>query len=95
MCFLRRQSGATINLILVSDFTNDVSFSPSKQNFELLSFASADKLAQVIVGVWLHNWEGRRVAVPIFPCKINIRKFGAETCQPSLKFWDADTASLP
>jgi len=56
MCFLRRQSGATINLILVSDFTNvtnDVSFSPSKQNFELLSFATAGKLAQAVASAWL------------------------------------------
>ncbi len=60
MCFLRRQSGATINLILVSDFTNvtnDVSFSPSKQNFELLSFASTDELAQAVASAWLDEIE--------------------------------------
>ena len=55
------------------------------KNVELISFA----------GTWLYNWEGRRVAVPIFLCKIIIRKFGAETCQPSLNIWGADPASLP
>ena len=39
------------------------------KNFELITFATTGELALRAADTWLRNWEGRRVAVPIFLCK--------------------------
>ena len=61
------------------------------KNFELISFATADELARA-ASAWLHNWEGRRVAVPIF--SFGKLLVGDMPTFPKL-IWDADTAPLP
>jgi hypothetical protein len=53
------------------------------QEFELIPFATADELARTAASAWLFSWEGRRVAVPIFLSKTNIREFGSATRRPS------------
>jgi len=61
-------------------------------NFELISFANADELARAAASAWLHNWEGRRVAVPIF--SFGKLLVGGTPTLPKL-IWDADPAPLP
>jgi len=63
---------------------------------EPVSFASSDELASRAASVWLLNWEGRRVAVPIFLHKVIIWNFGSATRQtlPEL-IWDAGMAPPP
>ena len=62
------------------------------KNIELIPFTTANELARAIASAWLRNWEGRRVAVPIF--SFGKLLVGNSPTIPKL-IWDAGTASLP
>jgi len=59
---------------------------------ELFAFANAHELTRATARAWLRNWEGRRVAVPIFSFGMLL---AGGTSTPRKLIWDADTASLP
>jgi 6-phosphogluconolactonase len=78
-----------------------VSFSPSKQNFELLSFASTDELAQAVASAWLDEIEsanraGKPHCVALSGGRIAQKFFASVVEQARVrKMGDGDTPSLP
>jgi hypothetical protein len=74
---------STNDLALENDFAMNA-IEHAKKYRDKFPYKSGDiyNTDERVASAWLHNWEGRRVAVPIFLCKI-IRKFGSAARQPS------------